>query len=160
MNDIVPMDYKPKSFWERKEGVTGQVVGVALVCGAGFMSCSAILFIAVPHFLAHLYTDQPAVLALATSLIPIAGVFQVFDGLQVVRAGVLRGIGDTRAPLVFNLVGFWLIGFPISVGLGFFTAAGPLGLWWGLVAGLAVVAIFLVLRIRRRLRGELRRVGM
>jgi multidrug resistance protein, MATE family len=135
-----------------------RAAGAALACGAAFMSLSAILFLAAPGFLASLYTDQPAVLALATSLIPIAGVFQVFDGLQVVGAGVLRGVGDTRAPLVVNILGFWMLGLPVSIGLGFGTSAGPIGLWWGLVVGLAAVAFFLLLRIRRRLAGELRRM--
>ena len=92
------------------------------------------------------------------ALIPIAGIFQVFDGLQVVAAGVLRGVGDTRAPMVVNLLGFWLIGMPVSLYLGFRTGAGPVGLWWGLVAGLAAVAVFLLVRVRVRLGRELRRV--
>ncbi len=135
-----------------------RAAGAALGCGAAFMSLSAILLLSAPGFLASLYTDQPAVVALATSLIPIAGVFQVFDGLQVVGAGVLRGVGDTRAPLVVNILGFWMLGLPVSIALGFGTRAGPIGLWWGLVVGLAAVAFFLLLRIRHRLAGELRRL--
>ncbi len=130
----------------------------ALLLGVAFMAGSALVFLALPHALASMFTDQPAVLALATSLIPIAGVFQVFDGLQVVSVGILRGVGDTRAPMAVNLLGFWVIGLPVSIALGFFTPAGPKGLWWGLVAGLAAVGIFLLLRVRQRLRGELRRV--
>jgi MATE family multidrug resistance protein len=106
-----------------------RAAGAALGCGTAFMSLSAILLLTAPRFLASLYTDQPAVLALATSLIPIAGVFQVFDGLQVVGAGVLRGVGDTRAPLVVNILGFWMLGLPVSIALGFGTRAGPIGLW-------------------------------
>lgn len=139
-------------------GAARRAAGAALLCGVAFMSIAAILFLTVPGPLAAVYTDQPAVLALATSLIPIAGVFQVFDGLQVVGAGVLRGIGDTRAPLLVNVLGFWLIGVPVSVALGFGTGAGPRGLWWGFVAGLASVAVFLLLRIRHRFAGELARL--
>jgi MATE family multidrug resistance protein len=91
-------------------------------------------------------------------LIPLAGVFQVFDGLQVVASGVLRGVGDTRSPMVVNLLGFWCIGMPISIWFGFRTSAGPVGLWWGLVAGLAAVAIFLLLRVGIRLGRDLRRI--
>lgn len=135
-----------------------RAAAASLICGAAFMLLSALLFLSAPRFLARLYTDQPTVLAVAVALIPIAGIFQVFDGLQVVGAGVLRGVGDTRAPLVVNLLGFWLVGMPISVYFGFRTPAGPRGLWWGLVAGLAAVAIFLLLRIRHRLGRELRRL--
>lgn len=130
----------------------------ALVVGAGFMSVSMVVFLLVPGALARIYTTDPAVLALAATLIPIAGVFQVADGLQAVAAGVLRGAGDTRAPLVLNLLGFWLVGTPLSLYLAFRTPAGAVGLWWGLVAGLGAVALLLVLRMRRRFGGELRRV--
>ena len=69
--------------------------------------------------------------------------FQLFDGIQAVSAGVLRGLGDTRAPFVINLAGFWLCGFPVSLALAFGTPLRALGLWWGLVAGLVVVASLL-----------------
>jgi MATE family multidrug resistance protein len=81
--------------------------------------------------------------------------FQLFDGIQAVSAGVLRGLGDTRAPFVVNLAGFWLCGFPLSVALAFHTPLRALGLWWGLAAGLAVVATLLLFRVRNRLRGAL-----
>ena len=96
--------------------------------------------------------------AVAVTLIPISGIFQVFDGLQVVAAGALRGAGDTRASLISNLVGFWLVGIPVSLGLGFGAGMGVVGLWWGVVAGLVAVASFLVLRVRFKLAGELTRV--
>lgn len=130
----------------------------ALVVGAGFMCVSALFMLTVPHLLAHIYTNDDAVLAIAVVLLPIAGLFQVFDGLQVVSAGVLRGAGDTRVPMVISLAGFWLVGMPISVYLGLFTPLAAAGLWWGFVAGLGAVAFFLVARIRRRFAGELRRI--
>lgn len=129
----------------------------AIVCGVGFMACTALVFLLLPALLAKLYTADPAVASLAGMLIPIAGVFQIFDGIQVVSAGVLRGLGDTRAPFVINMAGFWLVGFPISVLLGFHTDLAAAGLWWGLVAGLAVVATLLLLRVRQRLRGTVAR---
>jgi MATE family multidrug resistance protein len=132
----------------------------ALFCGTAFMSCSALLMLAVPGAIAGAYTDQPPVAAIAAMLIPIAGVFQLFDGIQAVSAGVLRGLGDTRAPFVINLAGFWLCGFPVSVALAFRTPLRAMGLWWGLVAGLAVVALLLVVRVRRRLRGALTPVAI
>jgi len=84
-------------------------------------------------------------------LIPIAGVFQIFDGIQVVASGVLRGLGDTRAPMVANLLGYWLVGIPVSIYLGFVAGLGPVGLWWGLVLGLGLVGTSLLLRVRTRL---------
>ncbi len=129
-----------------------------LLLGAGFMTLTGILFIAAPGLLARAYTSAGDVVALAATLIPIAGFFQVVDGLQVVSAGVLRGAGDTRAPLVVNIIGFWLIGFPTSMVLGFTLGYGPQGLWWGLVAGLTAVAFFLLVRIAFRFRGDLERL--
>ncbi|HUE77064.1 MAG TPA: MATE family efflux transporter [Longimicrobiales bacterium] len=133
-------------------------VKAALVTAATFMAATAVLFLAAPGALTALYTDEPAVVVIAVALIPVAGVFQVFDGLQVVAAGTLRGIGDTTVPFVANLLAFWLVGIPISLWLGFRTPAGPVGLWWGLVVGLAIVAIFLVARVRIRIRRDLQRV--
>ena len=123
----------------------------ALVSGAGFMALTGTLFLALPHALAQLYTRDGQVIAIAAALIPIAGVFQVFDGLQVVAAGVLRGVGDTRGPMLINLLGYWCLGLPVSVYLGFVLRLGPVGLWWGLVLGLAVVASSLLIRVRSRL---------
>ena len=130
----------------------------ALFVGVGFMCCTAILFIVVPSLFAMVYSRDVAVVALAASLIPIAGVFQVFDGLQAVSAGVLRGLADTRYPMVIGLVGFWLVGLPISLWLAFSMGLGPQGLWWGLVAGLVAVATLLLLRVRHRLGREMVRV--
>jgi MATE family multidrug resistance protein len=132
------------------------VAGIAV--GAAFMSTTAALFIGAPVLLARAYTSVAEVVALAALLIPIAGFFQIVDGLQVVSAGVLRGAGDTRAPLTANIVGFWLIGLPISLLLGFRLGYGPQGLWWGLVAGLSAVASFLLGRIAWKLRGDIARV--
>ncbi|HSL72546.1 MAG TPA: MATE family efflux transporter [Longimicrobiales bacterium] len=137
-----------------------RAAGGAVLLGAGFMTGTAVAFLTIPRFLAGIYTSDPAVLALSVSLIQIAGVFQIFDGLQVVGAGVLRGVGDTRVPMMVGLIGFWLIGVPASAYLGLATSAGARGLWWGLVVGLAVVGVFLVIRVYYRLRGELSRVAI
>jgi multidrug resistance protein, MATE family len=130
----------------------------ALASGAGFMTLTAGIFLALPQGLAHLYSRDLRVIAIAAALIPIAGVFQVFDGLQVVAAGVLRGIGDTRGPMLINLLGYWCLGLPFSVYMGFVWGLGPAGLWWGLVVGLAVVASSLLLRVRSRLSQDQHRV--
>ncbi len=130
----------------------------ALQLGAGFMGCTALLFLAFPTVFARLYTSDAGVVAFAATLLPIAGVFQVFDGLQVVSAGILRGLGETRAPMLINLVGFVGIGVTSSVLLAYRTPLGPLGLWWGLVIGLGVVAAILLWRVRRSIARPLVRV--
>jgi len=128
-----------------------RAAAAALLCGGGFMTLSALTLLSVPGWLARAYTDVGEVAALAATLIPIAGFFQVFDGLQVVSTGVLRGAADTRAPMVINVLGFWLLGMPASVLLGFRLGLGPAGLWWGLVVGLAAVALLLLARTSWRL---------
>ncbi|HET8699242.1 MAG TPA: MATE family efflux transporter [Gammaproteobacteria bacterium] len=130
----------------------------ALAVGAGFMALMAAVLIAVPGPLARLYTADPNVLALTVVLLPIAGVFQVFDGLQVVSLGLLRGLGDTRVPVIAGLAGFWGIGMPVSLVLGFVLDYGAAGLWWGLVVGLVAVASFLLLRVLARERRDLERI--
>ena len=136
----------------RRAGTAGLLVGTAV------MMVTATLFTLFPGFLARLYTNDAAVVGLAVTLIPLAGVFQVFDGIQVVAAGVLRGVGDTRAPMVVNLLGFWAVGLPVGVWLGFQMEMGPRGLWWGLVTGLGVVSVLLLLRIRVRFARALERI--
>lgn len=99
-------------------------------------------------------------IAIAVLLIPMAGIFQVFDGMQVVASGVLRGAGDTRGPMLINVLGFWLVGMPVAVYLAFVIQVGPTGLWWGLVAGLATVALLLLMRVVDRLRRHVDRVQL
>lgn len=135
-------------------------IRAAYLCGVGFMVMTAIVFLSIPHLLAEAFTPDPQVIALAAVLIPIAGFFQVFDGGQAVGAGVLRGAGDTTAPLFVMLGAYWLIGVPMSAWLGFRTSLGPRGLWWGFVMSLGAVAVFLFLRIRVVFGRELRRVSI
>jgi MATE family multidrug resistance protein len=139
------------------EGVRRATVA-SLAVGAGFMLCTGALFIFAPEPLAGLYTPDTAVLALAALLLPLAGVFQVFDGLQVVAIGLLRGLGDTRMPMIVNVIGFWCIGMPVSLWLGFGLDYGAVGLWWGLVVGLIIVAVFLIARVRQREKHGLERI--
>jgi MATE family multidrug resistance protein len=137
-----------------------RVAASALLIGASFMVLMALLMLAVPGWFASAYTSVPGVVAIAVALIPIAGLFQVFDGVQVVAAGVLRGAGDTRAAMLANVLGFWLLGMPVSLWLGFGSRLGVTGLWWGFVAGLGAVALFLTARVRTRLTGELSRLQL
>ncbi|MHB1192304.1 MAG: MATE family efflux transporter [Longimicrobiales bacterium] len=135
-----------------------RAAGAALLGGVGFMVLTAVVFLTAPTPLARIYSSDAAVVALTATLIPIAGVFQVFDGMQVVALGVLRGVADTRLPMVLNLVGFWGIGLPVSAALGFRTALGPRGIWIGLALGIALVALLLLARVRSRFGRELRRI--
>jgi MATE family multidrug resistance protein len=135
-----------------------RAMAAALLVGAGFMSATAVILIGAPQWLAGIYTHDPAVVALAATLLPIAGVFQVFDGLQVVSIGLLRGLGDTQVPMIVNVVGFWCLGIPVSLWLGFRLDYGAQGLWWGLVLGLTIVALILLLRLRRHASRDLSRV--
>jgi MATE family multidrug resistance protein len=129
-----------------------------LVCGVGFMCVAAALFLLFPFWLAELYSRDQEVIALAAGLIPIAGLFQVFDGTQVISAGILRGIGDTRFPMLAAALGFWLVGLPLSLLLGFNARLGAEGLWWGSLAALMIVAALLLFRVRTRLRHSMERV--
>lgn len=137
-----------------------RAVGAGLSVATAFMSFTAAMFLLLPRPLAALFSSDPAVVAAAAALLPIAGVFQVFDGLQVAGAGALRGVGDTRVPMLLNLVGFWIIGLPTCVGLSFGLGMGPRGIWWGLALGIGAVAILLMFRIRRRFGRALRRLVM
>ena len=134
--------------------------GAGLVIAGAVMAFTGAVFLTIPGFLARLYTPDLEVLELAATLIPVAGIFQIFDGLQAVGSGVLRGVGDTLAPMLVNLVGFWLIGLPISLYLAFPGGLGPLGLWWGMASGLAAVALFLLIRVRIRFGRDLTRIAL
>ena len=135
-----------------------RAAGIAVAAGAAVMAVFGVLFLSWPGAFARLCSDQTSVLTMAVLLIPLAGVFQVFDGVQAVASGVLRGAGDTRTPMLVHLLGFWVLGIPLGWFLSHRTELGPVGLWWGLVLGLAVAAIILLLRVHWRLRGEIKRV--
>ncbi|HYV96504.1 MAG TPA: MATE family efflux transporter [Gemmatimonadaceae bacterium] len=130
----------------------------SLACGVGFMGITAALFMGIPGILAGLFTGDPATIAMALTLLPIAGLFQVFDGMQVVSAAILRGTGDTRWPMIFHVLSFWAVGIPLGLALAFATSVGPQGLWWGLTAGLASAAVLQVFRVASHLKRDISRV--
>jgi MATE family multidrug resistance protein len=134
---------------------------VAVALGAAFMTATAVLLGAAPRSLASAYLDlgDPAnagLVAIAVQLFLIAALFQVFDGVQVIAAGALRGYRDTAVPLLIAAIGYWAIGFAGGWLLAFPLGLGPMGLWSGLALGLAVVAISLSLRLRFRARRQMR----
>ena len=130
----------------------------ALTAGLAASALTTTLFLTIPELLASAYVTEAGVAVLAATLIPLAGVFQLFDGVQAVAGGALRGAADTRAAMIANILGFWAVGLPIGLTLAFRFDMGPRGLWWGLVAGLAAVAAVLVVRLFLRFGGPLTRV--
>jgi len=122
----------------------------ALALGVGFMAIAALAFLAIPGPLFHLFTFHEDVVSLGARLLLVAALFQMFDGLQGVATGVLRGLGDTRTPMITNLVGHWLLGLPLGYTLCFGWRWGVVGLWLGLSLGLIIVALVLVVTWRRR----------
>ena len=123
---------------------------VALAAGASVMVVSASLFAFAPGLLAGVYTSDQSVAVITATLLPIAALFQIVDGLQAVASGILRGAADTRVAAVINFVVYWLIALPVGVLLTFRFGWGPRGLWWGLTLGLALAAALLVARVVRR----------
>lgn len=130
----------------RRTAIAGYV---AFATGALFMLVSAATFWIMPGTLASFLTNQREVIAAAIPLFAAAAVFQIFDGIQGVGAGVLRGAGDTHFTFIANLIGHWAIGFPIAMLLAFKLGYGVVGLWWGLCAGLGAVAVILLVRFRK-----------
>jgi MATE family multidrug resistance protein len=121
---------------------------VAVATGAGVMTLSAALFLLWPEAIGWAYNSDPEVVVLIAMVLPVAAAFQWFDGTQVVSFGVLRGLGDTHTPALFNVVGHWLVGLPLGAWLAFGgRGMGLAGIWIGLTAGLGVVASLLVLRL-------------
>ncbi|MCL4811190.1 MAG: MATE family efflux transporter [Vicinamibacteraceae bacterium] len=123
---------------------------VALGTIAAFMLGVAVIFVAAPRLLLGVFTDDGALIWLGARLLAVAAVFQLFDGLQGVATGVLRGIGDTQTPMRWNLVAHWAVGFPVGYLLCFPLGFGVLGLWIGLSIGLILVGAVLVATWARR----------
>jgi MATE family multidrug resistance protein len=122
---------------------------LALGLGTSFMLLAAGVFLAAPVPLIALYTRNPQVLAVGPSLLWVAAAFQVFDGIQTVSTGALRGLGETRVPMLVNLVGYWVLGLPLGLFLCFVLHWGVYGLWIGLTLALTVIALTLLRRWRR-----------
>jgi MATE family multidrug resistance protein len=125
----------------------------ALGLAAGCAVVVAVSFLAVPHLFLRPFTADPAVLALGVSVLWVCAVFQPFDGFQTVATGALRGLGDTRTPMLFNLAAHWLVGLPVGCALCFWAGWGVVGLWAGLSLSLILIGAGLVGVWRKRSRG-------
>jgi MATE family multidrug resistance protein len=116
----------------------------ALLLGVAFMSSASLAFLLAPAPLLHLFTSDRRVVTIGTSLLMVAAMFQPFDGLQGVATGVLRGVGDTRTPMIANLAAHWCFGLPLGYALCFWSGWGVIGLWIGLATSLILVGLTLL----------------
>jgi MATE family multidrug resistance protein len=136
----------------------------AFAMGTGFMAAMALLMILIPRTLVGVFLDLDApanapVIDLAMSFLLLAAIFQLADGGQAVAAGMLRGLHDTRVPMIFAALGYWGVGLVLGISLAFGLKLGGVGIWIGLAAGLIVVALLLISRWLRRERLGLLALG-
>jgi len=133
----------------------GRAGWTALAMGLAFMAMTAIAMITVPRLLIMGFIDisDPAnapVVAKAITFLSVAAVFQLADGAQAVGSGMLRGLRDTRVPMLYAAIGYWAVGLPLGAGLAFWGGFAGVGIWIGLATGLAVVGALLIGRWIRR----------
>jgi len=124
----------------------------ALLLSALFMGAAGVLLAIVPQFIVRLYIGNAAVIAVGALLLRIAAVFELFDGFQVVTGGALRGLGDTRTPMLVHLAGYWAVGMPVAYTLCFPLGWGAAGIWVGLSAALVLIGAALVIFWKRAIR--------
>ncbi|MDP7211621.1 MAG: MATE family efflux transporter [Vicinamibacterales bacterium] len=123
----------------------------AVMLGVFCMACASAIFLLIPSRLMGLFTVDLTVVDLGVTLLFVAAIFQIFDGLQGVLTGALRGLGDTRTPMFLNLAGHWAFGLPLGYTICFVLGYGVVGLWIGLSAGLIVVSLLLLMVWGRRM---------
>lgn len=114
------------------------------------MACAGITFVSLPKVIARVFSPDPAVVQVGARLLMIAAAFQLFDGVQVVTTGALRGAGDTKTPMLANLVAYWLVGIPFGYFLCFRLGWGAIGVWTGLCTGLMIVGSLLITAWQRK----------
>ena len=129
----------------------------SLVLGIGFMALTALVMWLFPSLVLSIYVDvdaarNAALVGFAMQFLVVAAAFQLFDGAQAVAAGVLRGLQDTRTPMIIAVCGYWIAGFGTAIYLGFWTPLAGVGVWIGLAVGLVVVSAVLLMRWRMRAR--------
>ncbi len=122
----------------RRSGFTSIVIACTFMAGA------ALAFIFAPHAILGIFTRDRDVIATGTGLLVLAAGFQLFDGIQTVATGALRGMGETRIPMYANLIGYWVLGLPVGYLLCFHYGQGVFGLWWGLTIALILISLVLL----------------
>src|SRR4051794_5063819 len=122
----------------------------AIMLGTAFMACSGLVFVSIPKVIARAFSPDPAVVQVGATLLLVAAAFQLFDGVQVVTTGALRGAGDTKTPMLANLVAYWFIGIPLGYFLCFRLGWGALGIWIGLCIGLMIIGSALLVTWHKR----------
>jgi MATE family multidrug resistance protein len=122
----------------------------AMLLATGFMGMMTILFLLAPQYITRIYTPDPVVVRAASTLLFVGGFFQLFDGMQTVATGALRGAGDTRTPMTCHLIFYWLVGLPLGAYLCFHLRWGAPGLWIGLSLALILIGSALLYFWRRK----------
>ena len=122
---------------------------LGILCCAAFMSLSATFLLVFRDAVVSLYTDDPSVTAIAISLLLMAAIFQVADGIQVGAAGALRGYKDTRLPMMINVIAYWVMAFPMAYLATVTLRLEPAYIWGAFVIGLSASAILLTWRYAR-----------
>lgn len=152
----------PLGFASASAVLVGQAIGrgdremarsdgfIAMGLACCFMACAAVAFLTIPRPILRLYSDDEGVIATGTRLLALAALFQLFDGIQTVATGALRGLGETRFPMMANFCGYWLFGLPIGYVLCFRLGFGIVGLWWGLTIALIGIAVVLLVEWQRK----------
>ena len=135
-NQLGRKDYKSM----RMVGFTG------FYMSAIFMGLNALILIVGRHFFPSLYISEQEVIEIASSLLFIAAIFQLSDGIQVVGLGALRGMADVKIPTLITLISYWILALPLGYILGFLLSMGAFGIWIGLLAGLTIAAVLLYIR--------------
>ena len=130
----------------------GAAGGTAIFLGAAFMTLAGIVLLVVPRWIARIYTTDEMVIRNTAALLASGAAFQLFDGVQSVATGALRGAGDTRTPMLCHLTAYWIIGLPLGAYLCFCHGWGALGLWIGLSLALILIGLVLLIVWRRKVR--------
>jgi MATE family multidrug resistance protein len=127
----------------------GDAGGTAIFLGGAFMACASLALLIFPRWIARLFTPDEIVIRSTVGLLAAGAAFQLFDGIQTVATGALRGVGDTRTPMFCHFLAYWVIGLPLGAWLCFQRGWGAAGLWSGLSLALILIGIVLWLVWRR-----------